>query len=577
MEKLKKTRQKNRGTNQINTPIYLGLSAVIILLLVLMFIVTNLNTYMRQSKDNLEVKEYLNLDQGDQVNVIERQDDLSHFNLLAPGQKRIEDSLKQAKISYTVKTSLKDIENTKENLIIDGSMLRDAEDLSILKQIINNKRKIIFLSMPSVDYIKENKLKEILGISKLGGVKKRKHLDLVPGFMLGGLHEFKDIPYESLDVKLLYSAKVYAYDKKKSPTIWRNIYGNSEIYMVNGTFMEGSASYGIMSAIMSEIYEDYIYPVINARFTVYEDFPYISDENREKLEKLYNRGPMRTQYDILMPDILTMAKRRDFIANGYLRVGFKDKSEKYISENSIRQLSNIRSQVYKAGGDIGVRYSGDATRDRRVYGKVFKDQDIRSVILGERPKDLKEVLKISDELESVVGPWDEENSFDYIDDSTVYIPFTVNGIEDTGKERLDFVSTVTALGVVVQNLSLEDMVLNESNYESWTPTFKKYVRFIDDYRERFEFLKSRNTTSTAKAVKAFKKNEPKILVYDKEINITFEKWNGPSYFILRSEKTIKGMTNGSYEKIEDDAYLIKASAEDVRISLGPRKNIKARR
>ena len=380
-----------------------------------------------------------------------------------------------------------------------------------------------------------------------------------------------------MDVELLYSTKVYGYGKDDKPVIWRNTLEDSEVYIINGPFMDTNVSYGFLSAILSKVYEDYIYPVINARLMIYEGFPFISNENEKNLNKLYNRDAMKFQYDILMPNILTMNSSRDFIPNGYFTFGFKGSSTKDINESNIEKVNNIRDQIYTSGGDVDLKYTGDLKRDKQTYKKVFKNQKVTSVLMDNELTSLKDILTSSDNLESIVGPWGDRNTFEYLNDSVVYIPLTADGVNFTSQDKLEFLSGVTAFGAIVEALSLEDLVLNDGDTENWTRINKRYSRFVDDYRERFEFVKSRNTESTTRAVKAFKSNKPRISVADDKITLVFNKWNGPSYFILRTEKEIIDVSGGKAEKIEDNAYLITANGVNVEVFLKESENINARR
>ena len=493
-------RYKNKDDTQIDTQTYLALAAIIILLFVLMFIVTNLEGYMRESRDQLEVHEYKDLKRTKEIETIERDGTENDFNLVVEDGYKIEDALKQSKIPYKVIKSLKDIKSFEDNLILDGTMIKDKEDFDIIQKFISEKRNIIFLDAPELKSFEKFDLESILGINKLHGKDTQDELKLVPGFMLGGIHEFEDLSYDSLVVDLLYSTKVYAHGHEDSPVIWRNTIQDSEIYVLNGELMETNASYGILSSIMSEIYEDYIYPIINTRFMTYEGFPFISHENEENLNKLYNRDAMRFQYDIVMPNILTMNNRRDFIPNGYFALGFEGRSTEDVSEHNINQVNNIKSQIYTSGGDVNLKYTGDFKRDKQIYNKVFEDEKITSVMMDEELTSLKDILNASDSLESIIGPWGDRNTFEYLNDDVVYIPFTASGIEFTSRDKLEFLSAVTAFGAIVETLSLEELVLNQDDKENWTQISKKYSRFIDDYRGSFDFLESRNTQSATRVL-----------------------------------------------------------------------------
>lgn len=562
---------------QIDTQTYMGLASIIVLLFVLMFIITNLDNYIRESKDNIETSEYKDLERKKEIDVIERENISDSFNLVVEKGYKVEDALKQAKIPYKVSRSLKDIKSFQDNLILDGSMIKDQEDFDIVKKFISEEKNIIFLSTPKVKYFAEFDLRDILGINSLYGEIDQDELNITPGFMLGGMHELEKLPYKALNVDLLYSTKVYAYGKDDLPIIWRNTNENSGIYVVNGPFMEGNASYGILSSIMSEIYEDYIYPVVNARFMAYEGFPFISNENKENLNSLYNRGAMKFQYDILMPNILTLNSRRNFIGNGYFSLGFKDNSIENINAHRIKQVNNIRDQIYTSGGDVNLRYTGDLKRDKKAYEKIFKDEKIKSLMVDEKPKDLRELVKSIEALESVVGPWGEDDTFKYINDKVVYIPTTASGSSFNSQDKLQFLSGVTAFGAVVQSLSLEELVLNDGDKENWTGISKTYSRFLDDYRERFEFLKSRNTASTTRAVKAYKNSNPTIETKEDKIGLTFKKWNGPTYFILRTDKEVVSIAGGEAQIIEENAYLLTVNEKNVDIGLKRSENTKAKR
>lgn len=457
----------------------------------------------------------------------------------------------------------------REPLIVDGKNLKTKEDLMEIEKAIDLDRPVIFSSLPREKYIKEHKLQELLGIGEIIGQKTQKNLNLVPGFMLGGLHEFEDISYSILEIEPLFSTKIYGFSREKGdkdvPVIWRNIYDESEIYIVNGPFMETDASHGIISAFMSQIHQDYIYPVVNTRFMTYEGLPYISYENKERLEKTYTRDAMKFQHDILFPDTFSINKRRGFILNGYLTLGFENIDIEAIDDFSIRQIRGYKKQIYTDGGEMGIRYSEAMEKHRHIYDKIFENHPIKSISIGEDIEDLEKIIAGWNSLESVVGPFGEGKAFKYLDKKTVYIPRTLNAIEADGQEKFEFISSITAFGAIVQNLKLEDIVIFKGDEELWTSTSKAYMKFIDDYRERFGFLEDRNITQTADAVRLFLNSRPEIHISEDKIEIKSDRWDGQTHYILRTDKEIDSIENGKAELIEEGAYLITIDDKQVDI------------
>ncbi len=576
-KKYKFEKNEENYDSQLTIKRYLGLALVIILLLIILFGISNLEYFIKRNKDVLDSKKDIHIEASDYSNIIERNGLYSDgFTLVSEKGSIIEDGLKSAKIKHFLVSSLSHIKSVDDNLILDSSILKNSEDLNIIQNFIDEKKTIVFLNMPELKYIEDYKLNEILGISSIKKETNQNKLNIVPGFMLGGFHEL-DIDYISSNIKLLSTTKVYAFGEDNLPIIWRNIYKGSQIYVVNGPFMETQASYGILSAILSEIYEDYIYPIVNTRLMTYEGFPYISYENKEKLEELYNRDAMNFQHDILLPDILGINKRRQFVPNGYLSIGFEDKLKNNINEYNLQQINGFKTQIYKVGGEIGIKYSEEVEFQGNIYKDIFGQENIKSVLVNEKIKDIEKLKERLPAIQSVLGPPQGGYNFGYLDENIIYIPITIDGINTTGEERLEFISGLTSFGAIVHNLSLKDIVLFKGNKENWTETTKRYVRFIDDYRNSFKTLKNRNIKEASNAVKIFRKNSPSINSTINKIEIRLDSWHGETFYILRTDKEIINIKNGKFEKIEEDIYLITARNKEVDIEMRLPKNINASR
>ena len=154
-----------------------------------------------------------------------------------------------------------------------------------------------------------------------------------------------------------------------------------------------------------------------------------------------------------------------------------------------------------------------------------------------------------------------------MDDKTVYIPRTLDGIEVSGQEKLEFISSVTAFGAIVQNLNIEEIVTFKGEEELWTSASKTYMKFIDGYRERFNFLEDKNITETTDSVKLFLNTSPKIYIGEDRIEIKSDRWDGQTHYILRTDKRIDSIENGKAELIEEGAYLITIDDRQVDIKI----------
>jgi hypothetical protein len=556
---------------------YFVLATIIVLLFILMMTIVNLNYYIRKNKENSNTKPKNTLLRLEE----ERPVVLNPSCIIVSDKgkndsiKIVEGSLEKAKIKYTSKVKFESITDSElqwaEIIIINGSELGSLGNADMLLQYLKKGKHIIFTSMPDVDYIKTSGLEEIMGIKNITQSKYQKGVKFLPGFMIGGLLEFPELFYNAPDVELLSTTKTYVSNSENSEVIWRNTYGESEIYVVNGPFFETNAGYGILSAIMAQIYPDYIYPAINAKVLTYTGLPYVSYENTSELEKMYSRSAMQLQQDILIPDILSINKSRNFIPSGFLTGGDHKNSTDAINKYSKKQINNYQKDIYKLGGEVGVVYTGDLEKDIETYHDLFNNMSVNSILLKkENVEELNELIA-KDQFsftESILGPWSvKKKSFGYVNESTVYIPFTIDGISNTDFEKLEFYSGITAFGAIIQNLNLEQIIFPKDDKDNWMNVLREYVKFMDSYRMKFQMLEARNVTGTAQSIKKFEMNSPTIEHFNNKIKIRFKEWYGESYYILRTSKAIESITEGTIVKIEDGVYLVTAKNKEVDINL----------
>lgn len=561
---------------QIKNGNYFILVSIILFILVLVMAMINLNYYIRKSKEKpyIEIKNHLYGIEKEYQAVIN-----PSCLILTGGDKNdsikiIEGSLEKARIDYITKVMFEDITDNElqsaDIIIINGNKLDIIGNVDSLFNYLKKGKHIIFTNIPDVDYIRTSELKKIMGIKNLTESQLHKGVKFLPGFMLGGLLEFPKLSFVVPKAELLSTTKTYVTDLDGSSMIWRNIYNGSHIFVVNGSFIETNAGYGVMSAILAQIYSDYIYPVVNAKVLTYTRLPYLNYENNSILMKIYNRNAMQLQQDILIPDILSINKSRKLIPSGFV---YFNKAEYINGLNNYnkRHLNSYKKDIYRLGGEVGMVYSGDLEKDLDLYHQFFNGENFESILLNE--KNLEDIIELTNDEEfniinSVIGPWIvDEKSFGFINKNVVYIPFTIEGIANTDLEKLEFYSGVTAFGAIIQNFDFEQIIYPIEEKDHWINVWREHVKYIDSYREKFEMIESKNITETAHSVKKFVVNDPLIKHSNNKIEIIFDQWYGESSYILRTNKDVESIIGGTITIIEDGAYLVIAKNKKIEIIL----------
>lgn len=554
---------------------YFTLSAIIILLFILMMAIVNLEHFIKRKERNSDIKVENTLRNTGYINQV-----TDNTCLIITGKDKdrgieiIEEGLEKAKIGFRLRENFWEVTEKEsqeaEIIIINGKSFRSFGNLDLLFKYLKKGKYIIFTSMPEVGYINESGLGKIIGIRSITELQTQQEVKFLPGFLLGGLLQFKNLFFEAPEVQLLSTAKPYVTGRNSSAIIWRNTYNGSEIYVINGPFMETKSGYGILSAILSQIYTEYIYPIINAKVYTYTGLPYAGNGDTVELERLYNRNAVQLQKDILIPDILSITKSRGITPIGFLSNNLTENKVETEYYNK-KQIENYENDTYNLIQDTAVVYSGDLKKDSDFYYKLFGSRKLRAIRIGEEYKNLLEKSFSKEQLKSidaVIGQWmSDKNNFAYIGENTVYIPFTGDGAASTDMEELELYSGVTAFGAIIQNLDFDRVMYPKEDTDNWLNISRKYIEFIDSYREKFKAIKPRDISEAAISVKKYILCTPVIKKNENKIEISFKRWYGECSYILRTRREVESISGGTIEKIEEGAYLITAESREVVINL----------
>lgn len=243
--------------------------------------------------------------------------------------------------------------STLKAVIICGDKEGAALSLQQRQELVARGIHMIYTQMPSVNGIRKNELAPLFGIYRMNGKLKQKGMRFTDEVFLGGNLDLEDISYTLEEVQLEPTCKIYAYglkgrdgeqgkrNEELPPILWRNTVGKSKVFVVNGNFFEKDQGYGILAAILTQIYGDYLYPVVNASVMIYNALPYQGTADEKRLKELYGRDSLRFQTDILLPDLVSICKRLDIVPTFYTD-----------TESRITRMDYFRHSVLDLQGEI---------------------------------------------------------------------------------------------------------------------------------------------------------------------------------------------------------------------------------
>ena len=503
----------------------------------------------------------------------------------------LEQELTYMKKSYRIEKSLvsyqkEELNNTKI-LILCSDKMADAYNLQLVQEYMKKGINVIMAGMPS-DGLDQN-WRSFLGISELGNLFKQKGITVFSGFFLGGEQKYKSLNFDTYRLNVSSTCKTYIagipekseQQKPQGPfqdMLWRNVYDRSQIFVVNGSFFKDNDSIGILSGIFSQIYKDFLYPVINAKVFLVNNSPSLVLENEEKMQSRYARNSKRFFEDIVLPDIVALSLSTENVPT-FFAVSSIDYRLKGKQNYDTSVLPALQQELQKIGGEIGVsaydlrdsRPEDKVLNDVKLFTDYLKDYSFQAINLVNydkvyQPELLTKVNRISN-VSSIITEGDKSTNFSMFNKSVVNIPVVSKGFSENDRELFKFHNAATALGVISHEIDMKEIIYAADNAADWTSASVNLTGLVGTYWRNFKVLDSTNITKAGKRVHRFLEMRPEIQVKDDRIKVLINNFDGEAYFILRSDKSIAAISNGKFKKLEDNAYLICSLSPEFELTL----------
>ncbi len=471
-----------------------------------------------------------------------------------------------------------------EVLILASSQSTGVYDAAALKEQMARGVSVIFAELPKLAETEEELLK-LLGIKEAGGAYRQEGIRILSGFLLGGLFEYPKLEITAQQVELDSTCKGYAVglvegqkelgieNEELPPLIWRNQGEGVQVYAVNGPFLEDVGGAGFLSALFSEIYPDYLYPVINAKAFFVKGFPCLSQEGSEELLRRYSRTPLRFQEDIALPDLLTLCSQNGLVPSLYAVRSFDPGQE---TDRDPQLLSFFQTELAKVRGELGLSGSAGMTGEelltqRESYGEELPQYHFDSLMRNEmRETQWQPCLEQGSancEITSVISGWEEDPAFHRVGGSTVNLPAVAEGFWYEDEQWLRLKSMATALGVVTYRVDMEEIWFPESERYDWKEAFKELSRNIHTYFQPYEKMDGLNAAQTALRTARYLNQAPEITYEEDRVEVRIAHFDTELYFLLRTEKEIEEVEGGRGQRLEEGIYLITASQPELSVRL----------
>lgn len=489
-----------------------------------------------------------------------------------------------------------DVETLPEMIILENENYAYGEMMERLETYIKRGSIVVVASLQNPEKIqKHTEMKQFLGIRSVVSTETEiAGFRLFDGLLLGGevVYEPEDeTEWEErmdFDTNLAWyqtasGTKTYMVGLFKEQQeiknedlpalIWRNGALGGSVFVSAGDFMSDSTAIGLLDGMLAEANPYTIYPIINAQNLSVVNFPSFADENTETLMALYSRSVRGVIQDIIWPSLVSLTEESRYRMTCFIQpqADYTDEHEPN-NEDFIFFLKQLKEQNAEAG--ISMQYEKIYSLEDKIKRDTqFFEQSPTSYAYGAvfaKEKDVENILEIRegtlfDEASTFVCDHTESHPIvSYVSDDTTLQVATNDIMNYTYRDDLRMRSIQTALGYA--NISLDVQEVFWSQEKSWEYVQKQFSSNLTTYWKQFSCFSFTTISQSNERIRRFlnldyqvKEDETELILYTSQAD---------TWFLLRThDKEISEIVGGSFEQIQDGAYLIYAQTDTVRIAL----------
>lgn len=492
-----------------------------------------------------------------------------------------------------------------EVLLIDSEYVQFRTEADDLLKLAENDVHMIFCNLPDADIIAGSKsLRELLGIQRVEAPETEvKAIKLFAGFLLGGekvyqVQQEDEVRRQDLDMTIPWyvvfgGTKTYMVGMLEDETvkneflpaiIWRNSHEDAKIFAVNGDYMYDSTGIGILDAMMAELHEYELYPVVNAQNLTVANYPGFAEENTEEMKRLYSRTQRGLYQDIMWPAFASVSGKTHlqetlfFMAQSdytddkepsdadyifYLKEMKENEAEAAVSlENRLETVALsekiARDDVFYSQANDGyvftAAYAGEADAVSELVGLMADTESFRNV---------KTLVQKYDSTEPIVSYAEEDGERAVTLQST-----TSNGLDYTFSQDLRMRSLQTALGYSNILVDMHGVTWPEKETDSWEKVYDVFSRNVNTFWKPFSSFDKTSLSESDRRVRSmlgvnYADRRENDVIYLQVQNLSDEAW-----FLLRTHgENVAEISDAEVFEIEEGAYLLKITGPVVRIQL----------
>lgn len=486
--------------------------------------------------------------------------------------------MQDMKVSWHKRDTIeeKDLENKKAVLVFCDDVINRYVDLRLLGKFIENGGKVILAAGVAEGY-EDSYLMPILGI--IEKTIKENYQDYHFRKSLFPLQE-EYMTYDGYNVStwlnVRSNADIYVEDSKKQvPVLYSYPYGKGETLVVNATFFSDSRCMGFLTAGISNLLEEFVYPVMGTESVYLDNFPIVTYVNDPVCMKLYGRTTEAFVRDVVWPVFQGMAVRNEIkYTSSVLSVASDADAFPAISESLFNTMGKSALQY---NGEMA--YAADCKKTISLYRNEdfiknfennFQNYHITSLIMMSQ-KPVQESMEIlGKDIKAVRGKLDAKNPEErmaFLKDYYVF-PEATKGVHLEGGNMLAIACVLTSHGMVSHTFDVNKLISIDENSPSWDTDKVQLGDFEKRIFSKMSYLQKVTLTEIKNLLKSYENLEYTWKRKDNQLEISANQFVKGQPFFIRTEGKITKAEGAEYESIGNNYYILRLNSSKAVIIIG---------
>ena len=515
----------------------------------------------------------------------------------------VKKALEYAKKGYNVAGSVNELTSTDfkgiKAVIVTTPNLGSLGDMILLMNSVKNGVNIFFAALPNEGSDNYDNYCEAMGIVSRTGESSIAGFQTFEGLLVQKNDIVcNDYPMVAEDIRIDATCRKYIFEYSPDPNadqsemvplLWRTVYGEGQIFVLNADFMEQKYGVGLCIAVMAAMEPDYAYPIVDSKAYFIDSFPFLSYENGDAMMRFYNRDSQAFIKDQVWPNLVTMMKDSDIRFTGIYYAYLTDASRETTNFNT-ETLSYFKRQFSKYGCEFAFGgYHKDVLSDKEAeedameasYNQfkynmgnynllTYKYSDtINQAVQTDMLRKLRKVSVYISKMDVPEGSSEYQADLSLADHNIVNLPIICEEAVPSYQDYWKACNMASGLGLSTHYFDMYDIITNKSDFSlEWMAYAQNLAKEYNLLNRGTSWLSEKSAAQTGYLAKRYLCLMPTITFTDSELNIKCENFDDSAQFIVKTSKKLKP-DDANYEatKISNGFYKVAIFKPEVTIKL----------